>query len=267
MSDQPHRRALVEGLRRRRAVRLLEGRLRFGPKRYVAVGETNSNFWRPAWETVDLLDADYLCDLRREPLPFSNDSVDVLAASHVVEHLGYPQECGFFFREACRVLKKGGFIRVSTPDADRLIERYKVGDWKYFLTMEGAWRLQLILKGRLPPEALLMHNLFVEWFASFSGRLDTAGGPMLPKEIVDEKVNSLDAFAFSRWCVGQLPPGRVYAHVNVYTFDRLARELKEAGFSRVERREFDETADPLLKKHHLDREHDRLCSLYAEAFK
>lgn len=258
---------LLNRIRRNKSLRLMEGWIRFDGKRRVAVGETRETFPRPGWETVDLIDADHICDLRRDPLPFPDNSVDILAASHVVEHLDYPDAGAHFFGETFRILKRGGFIRISTPDADRLIERYKDGDWRYFLKLEGAWRLRLITREQLPPEALLMHNLFVEWFASFSGRLDTAGGPILPKEVVDEKVNSLDAFAFARWCVEQLPPGRVYAHVNVYAYDRLKRELKEAGFGRVERRAFNETTDPLIRKHHIDREHDRLCSLYVEAFK
>ena len=185
----------------------------------------------------------------------------------MVEHLDHPDATAHFYQEAYRTLKKGGMLRISTPDADLLIEKYKEGDWWYFISLEGLWRLRLIVRKQLPPEAILMHNLFFEWFASFSGRLDTAGGPILPKELIDEKVNSLDAFEFSRWAAEQLPPNRVYAHVNVYAYDRLERELKAAGFSRVVRCDFDESSDPLCTRHHIDREYERRASFYAEAFK
>lgn len=258
---------LLNRIRRNKTLRLLEGRIRFDGKRRVGVGETKKTFLRPGWETVDLVDADYLCDLRRDPLPFPDESVDVMTAAHVVEHLDYPNASSHFFTEAYRALRRGGLLRISMPDADLLIRKYKEGDWWYFLSLEGLWRLRLIIRKQLPPEAILIHNLFFEWFASFSGRLDTAGGPILPKVVIDEKVNSLDAFEFSRWAVAQLPPNRVYAHVNVYTYERLEKELKAAGFGRVVRCEFDESSDPLCKRHHIDREYERRASLYAEAFK
>ena len=57
---------------------------------------------------------DYACDIR--DLSFiSDDSVDLIYASHVLEHFGR-HECGAVLAEWCRVLRKGGVLRLSVPD-------------------------------------------------------------------------------------------------------------------------------------------------------
>lgn len=55
------------------------------------------------------------CDLSKG-IPFNKDEVDGIVASHLIEHLT-PQEGVLFIRECHRVLKVGGVLRVSTPDA------------------------------------------------------------------------------------------------------------------------------------------------------
>jgi predicted SAM-dependent methyltransferase len=55
----------------------------------------------------------------RKPLPFKNDSVDEILAEHVVEHVTGP-EAYRFFKEAKRVLKEGGVLRVCVPELVRL---------------------------------------------------------------------------------------------------------------------------------------------------
>ena len=47
------------------------------------------------------------------PLPFDDDSFDVVVSQEGVEHL---ENLPSFFRESCRVLKKGGTIWITTPN-------------------------------------------------------------------------------------------------------------------------------------------------------
>lgn len=63
------------------------------------------------------------CDVTKG-LPVDDGVVDMISANHLVEHLDYRQG-EKLFKECRRVLKKGGIMRVATPDADRLIETYK----------------------------------------------------------------------------------------------------------------------------------------------
>jgi len=61
--------------------------------------------------------------------PFSSNSVDMIYASHVIEHI--PRgEVVKSFKEWHRVLKPGGFLRFGVPDFDQLVEIYNVSDKK-----------------------------------------------------------------------------------------------------------------------------------------
>jgi predicted SAM-dependent methyltransferase len=58
---------------------------------------------------------------------FLNDTVDLIYASHCLEHFSYTQTKSVL-NEWYRVLKKGAVLRLSVPDFDKLVEIYKVHD-------------------------------------------------------------------------------------------------------------------------------------------
>lgn len=58
---------------------------------------------------------------------FSDNSVDLIYASHCLEHFHYA-EVGNVLKEWQRVLKKGGILRVSVPDFDLLLKIYYDND-------------------------------------------------------------------------------------------------------------------------------------------
>ena len=66
----------------------------------------------------------------RKPLPFEDDSVDVVYSSHVVEHLTRT-EGARFINECYRILKRTGLIRLATPDLETIAR-------EYLLNLEGA---------------------------------------------------------------------------------------------------------------------------------
>jgi len=51
-------------------------------------------------------------DLELEPIPFENDSFDLVVASHIIEHLGNPSD---FAAELVRITKPGGLIYLEAP--------------------------------------------------------------------------------------------------------------------------------------------------------
>ncbi len=66
-------------------------------------------------------------------LPFDDNSVDLIYASHVLEHVPW-QKTGDALAEAYRVLKPGGSIEVWVPDFEYIVECYK------YRTCGDSWR-------------------------------------------------------------------------------------------------------------------------------
>jgi predicted SAM-dependent methyltransferase len=60
----------------------------------------------------------------RKPLPFSDCSVDVVYASHVLEHL-YREQAEKLILDSFRVLVPGGIVRIIVPDLRAIIQEYE----------------------------------------------------------------------------------------------------------------------------------------------
>ena len=69
---------------------------------------------KPGYMTVDQADADIICNLD-EGIPLPDNSVGVLNASHVIEHLKDPIKT---MREIHRVLAHGGWAMIEVPSTD-----------------------------------------------------------------------------------------------------------------------------------------------------
>ena len=55
--------------------------------------------------------------------PFSNNSVDIVYASHLFEHLTI-KSADLFLKESLRCLKAGGVIRIVVPDMYKIAKKY-----------------------------------------------------------------------------------------------------------------------------------------------
>jgi len=77
-------------------------------------------WYETKWPKIQLVDI-------RHKLPVDNESVEYLYCSHVLEHFE-KWEVKKILDESCRVLKKGGIIRVVLPDLDKLIGKYSHAD-------------------------------------------------------------------------------------------------------------------------------------------
>lgn len=74
------------------------------------------------WTTVDLNGADIIHDLRNG-IPLPESSVDKIYTSHMFEHIPYNNLVPFI-NECYRVLKPGGELSVSVPNAGLYIKAY-----------------------------------------------------------------------------------------------------------------------------------------------
>jgi len=75
--------------------------------------------------------SDLQVDLR-SVFPYENDSVDYIYSEHVIEH--FTVEEGLHILSECRrVLRKGGVLRIATPDLTYVVLRY------FFLWKHQDW--------------------------------------------------------------------------------------------------------------------------------
>jgi predicted SAM-dependent methyltransferase len=101
---------------------------------------------KPGFVSLDLagIPVDVAWDLVR-PLPFPSASVEAICHDHTLEHLTLAHGLALS-RECFRVLRPGGCIRISVPDAGLAIRDY------------GAART-----GEAPTPLLEMQRLFYDW--------------------------------------------------------------------------------------------------------
>ena len=62
----------------------------------------------------------FVLDLSRDMLPFNDNSIDLVTAFEVIEHLMNPDN---MLREVFRVLKPGGYLLLSTPNLASWVNR------------------------------------------------------------------------------------------------------------------------------------------------
>lgn len=60
------------------------------------------------------------------PLPYADNSVDVIRASHVLEHFPHPQ-ISDVLKDWVRALKPGGILKIAVPDFEIIAKRYLDG--------------------------------------------------------------------------------------------------------------------------------------------
>ncbi len=92
------------------------------------------------WMNIDILDlrdkipaaVNFLrADLTRGLPMYANDSVDIIRASHVLEHLTL-EDAQRLLADCHRVLRPGGLIRIAVPDLDIMIARFRERNMAYF---------------------------------------------------------------------------------------------------------------------------------------
>jgi predicted SAM-dependent methyltransferase len=95
------------------------------------------------WTTVDEVASDIRWDLRHG-IPLSNNSVEKIYASHLLEHIPYEQLI-LFLNECRRVLKIEGELSVCVPNFKFYVDAYIEG--KLFEERETWWQPGLIDTG------------------------------------------------------------------------------------------------------------------------
>jgi SAM-dependent methyltransferase len=110
----------------------------------------------------------YLEHNAKQPFPCQDETFDWVYSEHFIEHLPREHAIGWL-KEALRMLRPGGFVRLSTPDLRRYASAFAGNDKSFFL--EHHERIAPVLGSveevpeaddpRLP--AWMMNQLFYSW--------------------------------------------------------------------------------------------------------
>lgn len=130
--------AFIQYRRRIESGRTVRGLLRQGDDIRLEIGAGRR---RRGWYTLDRnLDCDICWDLK-DGIPFPDESVQCIYASHVLEHFAHP-ELIELLRDCRRTLKPNGWLSVCVPSAEPYISAYAndvVLDEQQFLRYQSAY--------------------------------------------------------------------------------------------------------------------------------
>ncbi|AUX44423.1 uncharacterized protein SOCE26_058870 [Sorangium cellulosum] len=182
-----------------------------------------------AYGRLSLLDArfHYLEYDVTTPLPLPDASFEWLHSEHLIEHISQAGAIRFL-KEAHRVLKPGGLLRISTPDLAIYVDGYRDPSRKFF--NKHARMIEQI--SRMFPD------------------------PDEPFPEVQER---------PAWMVNQI--FKFWGHQWIYDFEEMVYVLREAGFDErsIERTSFRKGRDPKVSEIDLVVHRDE--TLYVEAIR
>jgi len=174
-----------------------------------------------------------------KPLPIGDDSAEIVYSSHTIEHVD-DSAVRNMLSESHRILKKGGLIRLVTPDAELAFRAYRRRDrtfwsWVDKYSAPGTWERHY----RRPLREASISSLFLHYHASQVCEIDaddTAVRKYCDREIDEvfsrQPMESALDF-FTKQCVFNAErPGN---HMNWWTHEKLSSMLRSVGFEDVYR--------------------------------
>ena len=241
-------------------------------------------FAHPYWTNVDRIQertggegpvagASLNLDLLVTPrLPIADETAELVYSAHLLEHL--PDDRAHrLLREAFRILKPGGLLRVSTPDILLEYRAFKERDWSYFAWQHyhsEAGRTSQLFSRPMPKASI--QQLFLYRFASHVSTLHIGStAERLTDEKVDELFTRLPLCEALDYCTSRCDPDLQLKypgnHISWWSFPKMRVALLDAGFRKVYLSGYGQSFAPPMRNTKL---FDRLfpgMSLFVEARK
>ena len=149
-----------------RSSKLIESYLKDSVLRKIQIGAQSNSI--DGWMNVDLIpkSINVVYMDATKAFPFPSDSIDYIYTEHMIEHITF-QEAKFMLTECCRVLKKGGKIRISTPDLAFLIDLYRINKSEIQQNYIN-FSVDRYLNNQIPNEDVyVINNFFKDWGHKF----------------------------------------------------------------------------------------------------
>ncbi len=201
-------------------------------------------------------------DLRKDKIPFSDDSVSNIYISHAIEHVEDDAVENFIF-ESFRVLHHGGVLRIACPDSEFLyaVSQFENEFWK--------WRI---------PSLSRLERYTTDWSScnQYDFLLRELSTPRMRfyNNRIKEKVmdcESVKALDYSN-LVKKLKNGLEFRkehpgdHINNWDFDRLQVLGIKAGFKNIIRSKWRGSVSEIMSGDDFDKTGPQM-SLYVEMIK
>lgn len=243
------------------------------------------SFYHPCWTNIDSQSEWYVkfnkgdaplvnYDLFSiEPIEVNSDTAQLIYTSHTIEHVT-DMAVQNLFNEAHRMLKKGGLLRIVTPNIDIEYHAWRQNDRDYwhwkddFSSPEAVARVNL----RMPLNDASTAQLFLEGFVSTASTIVNKGSE---NRITDEELEKIfheksytDAlnFCVSRGSV-EIQKKFPFHHINWFNKEKLFRMLKQAGFEEIHLSAYGQSFAPVLRNlKYFDATLPKV-SMYVEAIK
>lgn len=221
-----------------------------------------------------------------DKLPFPNNSFEVIYSSHFIEHIDCDKVHSFLL-ECNRILKPGGSIRIVTPDFEKLCKGYlshlekNEHEKKEFMMISILD--QLVRKksgGQLRDKIIKYKNSdeMLEFINFWNGKEEKIYNKISFLKKINKRL-----FNFYIKIISVLLP-RSYRNSNLsYTnigenhqwlwdFESLSKEISQANFSEIKKKNHNETNIKNLELKNLDYFEEEFprkgyCSMYIEAKK
>ncbi len=135
----------------------------------IGAGESG----RSGWINIDAFpraNISIVCDCRQK-LPLPDGSARGVFTEHFFEHLEYYSEGPAFIRDAFRILRPGGTLRIVVPDAEQYLRAYCTDGWAPMISlrklqadMTDPW-LQVRVKSKMEMVNIVFRQLGEHKFA------------------------------------------------------------------------------------------------------
>jgi hypothetical protein len=233
----------------------------------------SGNWAHPLWRNIDIVHPKYPQNqpeivydaMTLDPLPIATDSARLFFFSHVNEHLDDEMNT-HVLSEVYRSLAPGGMVRLVFPDFDLATRAHREGDRSFFLK---DWNRAAAAQEERKDRDI--SSLLLDFFATraqiqspVDGNVKLTGDQFhaLIRDLGYEGAAQLVSSRMSLEAQAKAPG----LHINWWNYNKMRRFLQAAGFAKVERSAFLQSACPALRDRKFFDKTQPAMSCYVEAW-